>query len=134
MSTKLTSASFEMAVRPSQQPQRAGSGAQDRFNIIVLGDFIGRASRGIVEPLTARKLLAVDGDNFARVFAQLGTTLQLPGETGSNSTTELAFASLDNFHPDKLLGKVPSLANLAEARRLLLNPATAEQGKAGRQA
>ncbi len=129
MPTKLSSASFDMAIRPGQQPQATERDPQGRFNIVVMGDFTGRASRGVTEPLNTRKLLHVDVDNFARVFAQLGTKLQLTGAAVPNGAIELAFASLDDFHPDKLLAKVPALANVAEARRLVLNPATAEQGK-----
>ena len=130
MPTKLSSASFEMKVRPCQQPQATERDPQGRFNVVVLGDFTGRASRGVVEPLNTRKLLHVDVDNFGRLFAQLGAKLKLTGATLPDSAIELVFASLDDFHPDKLLAKVPSLTKLVEARRLVLNPTTAEQGKA----
>ncbi len=134
MPTTLTSASFEMAVRPGQQPQATERDPQGRFNIVVMGDFTGRANRGVVEPLSTRKLLHVDVDNFSRVFAQLGAKLQLTGAAIHGGAVELALTSLDDFHPDKLLARVPSLAKLAEARRLVLNPTTAEQGKAALEA
>ena len=129
MPNKPSSVSFDFAVRPGQQPQSSERDPQGRFNIVVLGDFTGRASRGVVEPLATRKLLNVDVDNFGRAFAQLGANLKLTGAGIPNGSGELTFTSLDDFHPDKLLAKVPSLATLAEARWLVLNPATAEQGK-----
>lgn len=118
-----------MAVRPSQQPQATERDPQGRFNIVVMGDFTGCASRGVSEPLNTRKLLPVDVDNFTRVFAQLGAKLKLTGAGIPAAGLELTFVSLDDFHPDQLLVRVASLAKLAEARRLVLNPATAEQGK-----
>lgn len=134
MPTKLSSARFEMASRTGQQPQTTARDPQGRFNIFVLGDFTGRANRGVVEPLNTREPLKVDADNFARVFAQLGAELQLTGAAIPDRDLELAFGSLDDFHPDKLLSRVPALAKLTEARRLALNPATAEQGKAALEA
>lgn len=129
MPTKLSSASFDFAVRPGQQPQAAERDQQERFNVVVLGDFTGRTNRGVVESLAPRKLRNVDVDNCARVFEQLGATLKLTGPGMPDGVVELTFAALDDFHPDKLLGQIPSLAKLAEARRLVLNPSTAEQGK-----
>lgn len=134
MSIKPTVASFEMAVRPGQQSQAAVRDPHDRFNIVVLGDFTGRASRGVIESLETRTLLSVDVDNCDRVFAQLGANLRLTGQGMPAGVVELAFTSLDDFHPDKLLARVPSLKQLAEARRLVVNPATAEQGRAALQA
>ncbi len=134
MPTHLSSARFEMSARPGQQPQATEREPQGRFNIVVLGDFTGRANRGIAEPLSTRKLLNVDVDNFARAFGQLGAALKLGGPGIPSGTVALAFASLDDFHPDKLLLQVSSLVKLTEARRLVLNPATAEQGRAALQA
>ncbi len=133
MPTKLSSATFEIAVRPGPQTPVPEREAQSRFNIVVLGDFTGRASRGLTESLSTRKLLHVEVDNCERVFAQLGAKLQLTGPGIGDGGIELAFASLEDFHPDELLPRVSSLAQLAEARRLVLNPATAEQGRAALQ-
>lgn len=129
MPTKLSSVSFDFAVKPGQQPQSTERDPQGRFNIVVLGDFTGRGNRGFVEPLAARKLLNIDVDNFARVFAQLDATVKLSGAGIPEGGLEITFASLDDFHPDSLLARIPWLAKLAEARRLILKPATAEKGK-----
>lgn len=134
MATKLSAASFEMNLRPAPRPQTGEREPQGRFNIVVLGDFTGRASRGLTEPLSARKLLAVDVDNFGRAFAELRVTLKLTGAGIPDGAVELAFAALEDFHPDRILARVSALAPLAEARRLVLNPATAEQGKSALQA
>ena len=134
MPTTFSSASFDLTASPDRQPQASESGSPDRFNIVVLGDFSGRANRGVAEPLNARKLVAVDVDNFGRVFAQLGAKLKLTPTAIPEGGVELAFSSLDDFHPDRLLAKARPLAQVTEARRLLLNPSTAEQGRAALQA
>ena len=129
MSTKLSSFSFDLNVDPGRDSQGTERDLHGRVNLVVIGDFTGRASRGVVEPLPPRKLLNVDVDNFARLFAKLGARLTLTGAEIPVGVVELGFASIDDFHPDQLLTRVPLLAKLEEARRLLLNPTTAERGK-----
>jgi type VI secretion system protein ImpC len=126
---KLSSFSFDLNVDPDRESQGSERDPKERVNLVVMGDFTGRASRGVVEPLPPRKLLNVDVDNFARLFARLGAKLKLTGAEIPGGVIELGFASPDDFHPDQLLTRVLLLAKLEEARRLLLNPATAERGK-----
>jgi len=132
--TKLSSFSFDLNVDPDRQSQGLERDLKERVNLVVMGDFTGRANRGVIEPLPPRKLLNVDVDNFARLFAKLGAKLKLTGAEIPDGAIELGFASPDDFHPDQLLTGVPLLAKLMEARRLLLNPTTAEQGKTALQA
>jgi type VI secretion system protein ImpC len=132
--TKLSSFSFDLNVDPDRKSGGTQRDVQERANLVVMGDFTDRASRGVIELLRPRKLLYVDVDNFARVFAQVGAKLKLTGTGIPGGVVELGFASLEDFHPDQLLTTVPLLSNLVEARRLLLNPATAEQGKTALQA
>jgi type VI secretion system protein ImpC len=127
--TKLSSFSFDLNVDPGRESQGTERDLQGRVNLVVMGDFTGRASRGVVEPLPPRKLLSVDVDNFARVFARLGAKLKLTSAEIPDGVVELGFGSPDDFHPDQLLTRVPLLAKLVEARRLLLSPTTAERGK-----
>jgi type VI secretion system protein ImpC len=131
---KLSSFSFDLNVDPDRESQGTKRDLKGRVNLVVMGDFTGRASRGVIELLPPRKLLNVDVDNFARLFARLGTKLKLTGAEIPGGVVELGFASLDDFHPDQLLTRVPLLAKLVEARRLLLNPTTAERGKTALQA
>jgi type VI secretion system ImpB/VipA family protein len=120
--TKLSSFSFDLNVDPDRESHGTERDLQGRVILVVMGDFTGRASRGVIEPLPPRKLLNVDLDNFARLFAQLGAKLKLTGAEIPDGVVELGFASTDDFHPDQLLTRVPLLAKLVEARRLLLNP------------
>jgi type VI secretion system protein ImpC len=132
--TKLSSFSFDLKVDPGRESQGTARDLQGRVNVVVIGDFTGRASRGVIELLPPRKLLNVDVDNFARLLARLAAKLKLTGAEIPGGVVELGFASPEDFHPDQLLTRVPLLAKLVEARRLLLNPTTAEQGKTALQA
>lgn len=128
MPANLSSIGFDIAVRSSQQTARR-RGTSERFSLFVLGDFTGRASRGCVEPMDPRRLRRVDLDTFSGVIKQLGASLRLSEAAFPGGTLELAFSSMDDWHPDQLLARIPWLAELASARHLLLNPATAEQGR-----
>ncbi len=133
MPSNFSSIGFDLAVRSSsKQPRRLEAG--ERFTVVVLGDFSGRTSRGVMEPLHPNRLRQVDVDTYARVFAQVGARLQLSGAAFPGGTLELAFASMGDWHPDRLLAQIPWLACLIEARALLLNPATAERGRAALEA
>jgi type VI secretion system protein ImpC len=134
VASKLSSFSFDLNVDPDRESQGTKRNPKERINLVVMGDFSGRASRGVIELLPPRKLLNVDVDNFARLFAKLGAKLRLTGPDIPDGVVEQGFASPDDFHPDQLVTRVPLLAKLLEARRLLLNPSTAEQGKTALQA
>src|SRR4051812_2842097 len=73
------------------------------FRVALLGDFSGRANRGRQgdsRDLAARKLHKIDRGNSEEVMEKLGVALNL---TVEDETTALTFASLDDFHPDKLV-------------------------------
>jgi type VI secretion system protein ImpC len=131
---KLSSFTFDLNVDPDRESQGLKRDPKERANLVVMGDFTGRASRGVIELLPPRKLLNVDVDNFARLFAKLGAQLKLSGADIPDGVVELGFDSPDDFHPDQLLTRISLLAKLVEARRLLLSPTTAEQGKTALQA
>ncbi len=134
MPAKLASATFELGVRPAPRSQPAADDSKKRFNIVVIGDFTGRHNRRVTESAAPRALMRVDCDNLETAFARLGARLKLPDSTAGSPEIELAFAAMEDFHPDKLLSRAEPLARLFEARRLLLDPSTAEQGKNALQA
>jgi len=134
MPAKLASATFELGVRPAPRSQSDAGESTKRFNICVIGDFAGRHNRRVTESFAARAPTRVDCDNLESVLARLGARLQLPDSIPGGPVIELSFAAMEDLHPDKLLSRAAPLAKLFEARRLLLDPSTAEQGKAALQA
>ena len=94
------------------------------FALAVMGDFSGRANRGIMEPIAGRRIWRVDFDNSKTTLAKLNARLILALSQETDDKLELKFESIDDFHPDKLLQQVPALAKLLDQRRRLLDPAT----------
>lgn len=86
------------------------------LHIAVLGDFSGRKSRAeqSLDSLSGRKLIEISRDNFDEVFAQLNVQLQLPV-----SDTALAFAELDDLHPDFIYQRVGLFDQLRILKRKL---------------
>src|SRR6478736_3517450 len=65
------------------------------FRILILGDFSGRANRGIQASLGGRRPVLVDRDNIDDIVSEMHTELRLPG-------IDLAFSEVDDFHPDHI--------------------------------
>jgi type VI secretion system protein ImpC len=95
------------------------------FRILVLGDFSGRASRGLCTPedLPRRRIHRVDRDEFDALFARLGVGIRLaagPARPGE----EIALGSPDDLHPDALFERLPLFGELRRLRRRLADPRT----------
>ena len=93
------------------------------FCIAILGDFTGRASRGVVDAKTIaeRRAIFVDRDNFDEVLSGLRVELHLP--TAERVPVTVRFAELEDFHPDRLFEN-SAFRQLRELRERLQNPST----------
>ena len=97
---------------PSSQP------VDDRaFRIAIVGDFGARAQRGGAEssPLDRRRAWRVDRDDVDSALAAIAPELRLsigPDEP----TVVMSFASLDDFHPDRLAERLPLFQRLRALR------------------
>jgi len=101
----------------------AGPGRPDEdtpFRILVLGDFSGRASRGLVRPVAARRTVRVDRDAFDDLPEELETEVSVP--VGDGAPIRLPIRTLDDLHPDRIFARVPSFEHLRDLRSRLLNP------------
>ncbi|HSB71544.1 MAG TPA: type VI secretion system contractile sheath large subunit [Candidatus Methylomirabilis sp.] len=96
------------------------------FRVALLGDFSGRANRGVCEPgegIAERRPREVDRDNLDEVMAKLGVEVRLP--MGKEAPPlALRFRELEDFHPDRLFERVELLQRLGETRRRLSDPVT----------
>lgn len=125
MPVKLSFGNIQMGVSPQTESALERPSEETPFRIIVLGDFSGKGSRGIVGPgnkLRGLRPIQVDRDNFEDVMAKLGVELHL----GSGDGTRMAirFKELDEFRPDRLVGQVEVFEKLRDTRKKLSNPAT----------
>lgn len=92
--------------------------AEQPFLIALLGDFSGRANRGVVDKrLSQRRAHEVDRDNFGQVLERMAPALQL--EAGNVRIREL-----DDFHPDRLFASLELFQGLRWTRSELLDPET----------
>jgi type VI secretion system protein ImpC len=95
--------------------------SSEPLRLAILGDFGGRP--GDPESKSSGPL-PVDSDNFDEVFARFGVTLDLPPNEKRPWEIKLQFRKLEDFHPEQLLLRLNSLAQLDELRAKLGQPAT----------
>ncbi|MBI4909395.1 MAG: type VI secretion system contractile sheath large subunit [Acidobacteria bacterium] len=91
------------------------------FRILVLGDFSGRASRGILTK-GPRRPIAIDRDNFEDVLDSLQVEVRLPVTGGDG--IGIRIVELDDFHPDRLYQRLDVFRKLRVLREELDDPAT----------
>ena len=97
------------------------------FRIAVLGDFSGRASRGVCETgpaLASRRSVVIDRDNFDEVLAKFNVQLRLPVAGDHGPRLDLNFHELDDFHPDRIFERTEVFRKLKETRAKLADPQT----------
>ena len=99
------------------------------FRIAILGDFSGRANRGIFEANTIaqRRAVLVDRDNFDQVLARTGAELQL---AIGDDALRLHFSELEDFHPDRIYQDLEAFEKLRDLRGRLQDPSTFQQAAA----
>ncbi|MEI6605097.1 MAG: type VI secretion system contractile sheath large subunit [Verrucomicrobiota bacterium] len=110
-----------LTTRATPAPRTRTSDAS--FHLAIMGDFSGRSSRALLEPLTNRQPLAIDIDNLDAVLSRARVWLPLLQKPGEQ--VELQFNKLEDFHPDQLCRQVEPLQRLVQLRKRLLNSKTA---------
>jgi len=127
MPTRDSFGDIRLDVTAGRERSQAKPDAGTPFRVAILGDFSGRANRGLLESgdaLAGRRPIMVDRDNFDSVLAKLAPRLDLtPGGEG-DFCIPLQFADLDDFHPDRLFEQAQIFQKLRETRRKLGDPAT----------
>lgn len=92
------------------------------FRMLVIADFSGRGSRGVVEPLGGRRAHKVDLDALDRLPELLGARVRLMGQP-----VEIEIGSIDDLHPDEIHDKAEVFTALRELRKRIADPRTFEQ-------
>ena len=89
--------------------------AADAFRIAVVGDFGGRASRGLLEPWSGRAVAEVDPDTIGKLLSRV--ELRIPGLEQPDAPQLLKFRALEDFHPDRFARHCGPLWHLADLRK-----------------
>ncbi|HUS93420.1 MAG TPA: type VI secretion system contractile sheath large subunit [Phycisphaerae bacterium] len=105
---------------------RPGSGA---FRVLLIGDFSGRAARGVQAPLAGRKVSPLDVDNWERVLASLRPEALVPAGEGGPAFS-IQPEEIDDFRPDALFDKLDVFKALRSLRKRLQDPTTFEAAAA----
>ncbi len=98
---------------------------QTPFHIALLGDFSGRAGRGIFTP-QEMKPIAVDRDNIDALIEKLGVEVHISLDDEGDSLA-ISFEELDDFHPDNLFRRLDIFTSLKKLRRDLKDPSSFDQ-------
>ena len=93
------------------------------FVVGVLGDFSADSTQP-VRPLSERKFIQIDRDNFNDVMGRLTPGLNLKVENtlagdGTEMAVGLAFECIEDFEPARVAAQVPALRTLLETRERL---------------
>lgn len=117
--------SFGLEFDLGDQGQSAERQPDTPFHILLLGDFSGRANRGIRRPdkSTFRKI-EVDRDNFEEVMERLKVCLDRVMVVEGESSVSLEFQELEHFEPDYLFDELSIFSNLRDLRNRLLSSST----------
>ncbi len=123
-----TSSSFgkiDFKIVASMEEARGVPEPETRFRVLVLGDFSGRAVRGLFDPRSAlaeRCIRLVDRDNLDDVMARLGVEVRLPLAGKDGPPVAIRLSELQDFHPDRLFERLEMFQAIAETRRRLSDP------------
>jgi type VI secretion system protein ImpC len=109
---------FLVASREEEEPR---IDPDERRRLLVIGDFSGRASRSVSDPLgPERRPILVDIDDLDGLFTRLSVEIRLPAAEGAGLL--LRPRSLEDFHPDRLLMREPAFHDLRRIRQGLEDP------------
>jgi type VI secretion system protein ImpB len=93
------------------------------FVVGILGDFSGDPTEPL-RPLSERKFIQIDRDNFNDVMARMTPGLNIRvanklADDGSEMAVALKFNSIEDFEPARVAQQVPALRALMETRAKL---------------
>jgi len=110
-------------LRAGEEGEAGRPTSETPFCIAIIGDFGGRANRGLFEPKTIgeRRLHLTDRDNFDEVLSRIKPELCLP--TDSQIPLVFRFSEIDDFHPDHLYQN-QTFQQLRGLRQRLQDPST----------
>jgi type VI secretion system protein ImpC len=95
------------------------------FRIAILGDWSGRSVPGrAYSDLAHRQTIEVDRDNFDEVLSKLAPEIRLLMD---DTTLNLQFSCLEDFHPDRIFEQATIFMRLRELRKLIADPGTFPQ-------
>jgi pilus assembly protein FimV len=112
-------AQLNLGTLETDAPALEAPGWDTPFRFAILGDFSGRANRGLTEgvsDIAERKGKKIDRENFDEVLADIAPELSLEWKGLKGGPIELKFENLDDFHADQIVAKVERFEDLTAAK------------------
>ncbi len=120
MSKPSSFADVELSVSPGARSQAQPVEPETPFRVLILGDFSGRANRGVFETRAgSRRPVRIDRDSFDAVFEKLRPELIFPLAGSQSPALAIRFKELDDFHPDRLFERLDVFQALRGLREKL---------------
>jgi type VI secretion system protein ImpC len=104
------------------------------FRILIMGDFSGRANRGVEtdgSDMGRRTLYKVDRDNDETVMSKLAVSVSFRAAGGTAPPIELTFSEMDDFHPQQIYFRTDIFKTMKDVRGRLIDPDTFVETAAG---
>ena len=111
--------SINLDVNAGRGPESLPVDDDRDFHVLIIGDFKGHREGAVDSP--ALSFREVDRDNIDDILAAFSPSVDLP------VYGRLSLSQLDDFHPDRLLERVPLLRELWQKRQRLKSPRTFQQ-------
>lgn len=124
----LTGVESELVATMEEADARASDDVP--FRVLLIGDWSGRANRGLSassEELKSLRPLLVDRDNLDQLIARLGVRINIPLTSDGSQELTIRFSELDDFHPDRLFNRLEIFDALRRNRAKLSDPKTFEE-------
>jgi type VI secretion system protein ImpC len=109
-------------VEPGRKKIDAKPEPDSPFHVLIVGDFSGRTSRGVSEPLVGRRPVMVDVDEIETLPVRLQAEVRLP--LGEDAELRFPMRHLDDLHPDHIYENCELFAAMRAMRRRLEKPET----------
>ncbi|WP_010584798.1 type VI secretion system contractile sheath domain-containing protein [Schlesneria paludicola] len=103
------------------------------LKVLVLGNFSGNGSVTGSQPqhaLRQRPVIRIDIDRFDEVLQRLAPRVSLADGVSATTNQDFEIRELDDFRPERLLQRLPSVRALMDLRQKLTNSATFSQAAA----
>ena len=117
MSDPISFGELRFEIVSSMDETRKKPDPETPFRIALLGDFSGRASRGLQATGKLQSIL-VDRDNLDEVINKLNVEVHLSLTDGTDALV-IKFDELEDFHPDNLFQRLKIFQSLRKIRREL---------------
>jgi type VI secretion system protein ImpC len=93
------------------------------FRILVLADFSGQARKAGRQPLSQRKSVLVDRDNFEDALARADAEVTVTSSVNRQEQIVISFRAMEDFESDQLFQRLDVFETLRTLRRRLHSPA-----------